>query len=60
MEELFFYMRVFLVVFAAQTLFLWVYGISDNFSSLGDFFKTLKDKEYNYLSYVFRKGVDSN
>ena len=49
-------MRVFLVVFAAQTLFLWVYGISDNFSSLGDFFKTLKDKEYNYLSYVFRKG----
>lgn len=56
MEELFFNMRVFLVVFAAQTLFLWVYGISDNFSSLGDFFKTLKDREYNYLSYVFRKG----
>lgn len=56
MEEFLYYAKLFFVVFAAIAFFAGAWMIADNFGSWSDFFKTFKDKEYNYLSFVFRKG----
>ena len=49
-------LQILLIVLVAMTLFAgaWIIGVC--FDSWGDFIKSLSDKEYNYLSYVFRKG----
>ena len=56
MDEFIFYARIFVYAGLALVLGLWLYGISSHFDSYGDFFRTLIDREYNYLSFVFRKG----
>ena len=56
MEEAVFYLKIFMVVLAALVTFFAVYQLGDNFWSLRDFVMTFKDKNYNYLSYVFRNG----
>ena len=56
MDELILNARIFVYVGLALVFGLWLYGISSHFDSYGDFFRTLIDKEYNYLSFVFRKG----
>ena len=49
-------LQILLIVLVAMTIFAgaWIIGVC--FDSWGDFIKSLTDKEYNYLSFVFRKG----
>ena len=49
-------LQVLLIVLVAMTIFAGVWIIGVCFDSWGDFIKSLTDKEYNYLSFVFRKG----
>ena len=49
-------LQVLLIVMVAMTIFAGVWIIGECFDSWGDFIKSLTDKEYNYLSFVFRKG----
>ena len=49
-------LQILLIVLVAMTLFAGVWIIGECFDSWGDFVKSLRDKEYNYLSFVFRKG----
>ena len=49
-------LQVLLIVLVAMTIFAGVWIIGVCFDSWGDFIKSLRDKEYNYLSFVFRKG----
>ena len=49
-------LQVLLIVMVAITIFAGVWIIGECFDSWGDFIKSLTDKEYNYLSFVFRKG----
>lgn len=56
MDEFIFYGRIFVYAGLALVFGLWLYGISSHFDTYGDFFRTLINKEYNYLSFVFRKG----
>ena len=49
-------LQILLIVLVAMALFAgaWIIGVC--FDSWEDFIKSLTDKEYNYLSFVFRKG----
>lgn len=49
-------LQILLIVLVAMTIFAGVWIIGVCFDSWGDFVKSLTDKEYNYLSFVFRKG----
>lgn len=49
-------LQILLIVLVAMTIFAGVWIIGECFDSWGDFVKFLRDKEYNYLSFVFRKG----
>ena len=49
-------LQILLIVLVAMTFFAGVWIIGECFDSWGDFIKSLTDKEYNYLSFVFRKG----
>ena len=49
-------LQILLIVLVAMTIFAGVWIIGVCFDSWGDFIKSLTDKEYNYLSFVFRKG----
>ena len=49
-------LQILLIVLVAMTFFAGVWIIGECFNSWGDFIKSLSDKEYNYLSFVFRKG----
>lgn len=49
-------LQVLLIVLVAMTIFAGVWIIAVCFDSWGDFIKSLSNKEYNYLSFVFRKG----
>lgn len=49
-------LQILLIVLVAMTLFAGAWIIGECFDSWGDFIKSLTDKEYNYLSFVFRKG----
>ena len=49
-------LQVLLIVMVAMTFFAGVWIIGECFDSWGDFIKSLTDNEYNYLSFVFRKG----
>ena len=48
-------LQILLIVLVAMTFFAGVWIIGVCFDSWGDFIKSLSDKEYNYLSFVFRK-----
>ena len=48
-------LQILLIVLVAMTIFAGVWIIGVCFDSWGDFIKSLTDKEYNYLSFVFRK-----
>ena len=49
-------LQMLLIVMVAMTLFAGAWVVGECFESWGDFVKSLSDKEYNYLSFVFRKG----
>ena len=49
-------LQILLIVLVVMTIFAGVWIIGVCFDSWGDFIKSLTDKEYNYLSFVFRKG----
>ena len=49
-------LQILLIVLVAMTIFAVVWIIGECFDSWGDFIKSLTDNEYNYLSFVFRKG----
>lgn len=49
-------LQILLIVLVAMTFFAGVWIIGECFDSWGDFIKSLTDNEYNYLSFVFRKG----
>ena len=49
-------LQILLIVLVAMTFFAGVWIIGECFDSWGDLIKSLTDKEYNYLSFVFRKG----
>ena len=49
-------LQILLIVLVAMALFAGVWIIGECFYSWGDFIKSLTDNEYNYLSFVFRKG----
>lgn len=49
-------LQILLIVLVAMTFFAGVWIIGECFDSWGDFIKFLTDKEFNYLSFVFRKG----
>ena len=49
-------LQILLIVLVAMALFAGAWIIGECFDSWGDFVKSLRDKEYNYLSFVFRKG----
>lgn len=49
-------LQVLLIVLVAMALFAGAWIIGECFDSWGDFMKSLTDKEYNYLSFVFQRG----
>ena len=49
-------LQILLIVMVAMTLFAGAGVVGECFESWGDFVKSLRDKEYYYLSFVFRKG----